>query len=198
MTRFSMMLALAAATAWTGCADSPTAPEETAFDVAPAAKRGGNGKTKDGTRVPGHSGAKYDADGNGVPDAGVYVNGHYTSVYAYDANGDYYWDLGDGRVQGTVGSVDDLDGATLTQCDYVVNYRADFGNDPFMDDGWIQNHIHCSGYDDNAHYNYLIVSDTDPRYTGNPDLAIWGTWEYAVYTISGQGNIARPQNHVGE
>lgn len=150
-----------------------------------------------GTTVKGHSKAKYDQDGNGIPDAGVYVNGHYTSVYAYDAFGDYYWDLGDGRVQGTVGSIDDLDADTLTTCDYVVNYRADFGNDPYMDAGWIQNHINCYGFDDNAHYNYLIVHETDGRYRGIPELSVWGTWEYAVYTISGQGNIAAPYRHTG-
>ena len=146
------------------------------------------------TQVPGHQHDRYDQDGNGIPDAGVYVNGHYTSVYAYDANGDWYWDLGDGRVEGTVGSVGDLDAATLTECDYVVNYRADFGNNPFMDQGWIQNHINCRGADDNGHYNYLIVSNTDPRYTGNPDRAVWGNWEYVVDAESGQGNVANPMN----
>ncbi len=145
------------------------------------------------TVVKGH--AKYDKDGNGFPDAGVYVNGHYTSMYAYDAYDNWYWDLGDGRIQGSVASVDDLDPETLTVCDYVVNYRADFNNDPYMDHGWIQNHINCSGYDDNGHYNYLIVSNTDRRYTGNPDWAIWGTWEYHVLTVSGFGNLVRPYNH---
>ena len=149
-----------------------------------------------GTSVPGH--ARYDKDGNGYPDAGRYVNGHYTSVYAYDDTGAYHWDLGDGRVYG-VPSIDDLDEATLTVCDYVNTYRADFGNDAFMDHGWIQNHINCAGFDDDGQYNYLIVSDTDPRYTGNPDWAIWGTWEYHVLTIGGEGNTAHhvgnPQNH---
>jgi len=152
------------------------------------------------TTVPGHSkkidNGTIDTDLNGYPDAGIYVNGHYTSVYAYDDNGDYYWDLGDGRVQGTVGSIIDLDQDTLTQCDYVINYRADFGNDAFMNHGWIQNHIQCSGYDDNNHYNYLIVSDTDPRYTGNPDWAVWGTWEYHTLTQSHEGNLVRPERHV--
>lgn len=149
------------------------------------------------TKVRGHQGPRYDQDENGFPDAGVKVNGHYTSIYAYDANGDWYLDLGDGRVQGTVGAIDELDGATLSQCDYVNNYRADFGNDPYMDEGWIQNHINCSGYDGNSHYNYLIVSSTDPRYTGNPDWAEWGTWEYHVLTQSGDGNLVKvgPQNH---
>ena len=147
------------------------------------------------TTVPGHTG-KYDQDNNGYPDAGMEVNGLYTSVYAYDANGDWYWDLGDGRIQGTVGSIADLDPATLTTCDYVINYRADFGNDPFMNSGWIQNLINCYGYDDNGQYNYLIVHETDPRYTGNPDWAIWGNWEYHVLTISGQGNLTGPQNYA--
>ena len=148
------------------------------------------------TAVPGHQ-DKWDADNNGYPDEGVEVNGHYTSLYAYDANGDYYWDLGDGRVFGTVDSVAELDQATLTTCDYVVNYRGAFENDPFLDSGWIQNHINCSGYDDNNHYNTLIVHETDPRYTGNPDWAIWGTWEYHVLTVSGYGNLVRPMNHAG-
>lgn len=149
------------------------------------------------TKVRGHQSARYDQDGNGIPDAGVKVNGHYTSVYAYDASGDWYWDLGDGRIQGTVSAIDALDPATLTRCDYVINYRADFGNDPFMDEGWIQNHINCAGFDDNGQYNYLIVSSTDPRYTGNPAWAVWGTWEYHVLTQSGDGNLVKagPQNH---
>ena len=148
------------------------------------------------TTVPGHSRDRQDQDGNGIPDAGVFVNGHYTSVYAYDDAGDWYWDLGDGREQGTVGSVDELEAETLTVCDYVINYRADFGNDPFMDTGWIQNLITCSGYDDNGQYNYFIVHEDDPRYTGNPDWSVWGTWEYHVLTESKSGNLTGPQNHV--
>lgn len=145
------------------------------------------------TQVPGQQGSRTDVDDNGYPDAGVYVTGHYTALYAYDASGDYYWDLGDGRVYSTVDSVDDLDGATLTTCDYVITYRADFGNDPFMNEGWIRNNIRCSGAESGT-YNSLIVSQTDPHYTGNPDLAIWGTWEYAVDTWSGSGNVANPMN----
>lgn len=137
------------------------------------------------TTVPGHC----DRDGS--------VVGHYTSVYAYDISGGWYWDLGDGRVQGSVDSIDDLDQATLTQCDYVVNYRGDFGGDPFLNSGWIQNHINCHGYDDNSSYNYLIVHQSDPRYTGNPDWAIWGTWEYHVLTESGSGNLVGPSHAVG-
>lgn len=148
------------------------------------------------TAVPGHQSARYDTDGNGFPDEGVKVTGKYTSVYAYDASGDWYWDLGDGREQGTVGSITDLDAETLTVCDYQVQYRGSFENDPFMDTGWIMNNINCSGYDDNKTYNYIIVHETDPRYTGNPDWAIWDTWEYHTYTVSGSGNLVRPENHT--
>lgn len=146
------------------------------------------------TVVPGHQ-DRYDQDNNGFTDAGQMVNGHYTALYAYDASGDWYQDLGDGRIWGTVNSVDQLEQETLTTCDYVVNYRADFGNDPFMDSGWIQNHINCQGYDDNGHYNTLIVHESDPRYTGNPDNSIWGSWEYHVDTESGQGNLVNPRTH---
>jgi hypothetical protein len=144
-----------------------------------------------------HSSARADADHNGFPDAGVVVNGHYTSSYLYDASGGYWWDLGDGRIDTNVGSPSDLDAATLTTCLYVNNYRADFGNDPYMDSGWIQNHIRCSGYDDNNTYNYLIVSKEDPRYTGNPDWAVWGTWEYHALTMSHYGNLVSPRYAVG-
>jgi len=150
------------------------------------------------TTVPGQTGkTRIDADNNGIPDKGVKVNGHYLSVYAYDDAGDYYWDLGDGRVQGTVGSVDALDQATLTVCDYVVNYRGTFENDPFQDSGVIFNHIRCYGYDGNGVYQYQIVHESDPRYRGNPDWAIWNTWEYHVLTESGAGNLVRPRGHVG-
>lgn len=133
--------------------------------------------------------SKTDADDNGYPDVGVVVTRHWTSVYAYDASNAWYWDLGDGRVLGTVSSIDDLDQDTLSRCDYVNNSRGTFDNDPFQDSGWIQNHIRCSGYDGKAHWNYLIVHESDPRYTGNPDWAIWGTWEYTILTQSGSGNL---------
>jgi hypothetical protein len=146
-----------------------------------------------GTIVPGHA-DRYDADGNGYPDAGAVVTGHYTSLYAYDGVGDYYWDLGDGRVQGTVSSVDELDQETLTSCDYVVNYRGSFENDPYMDSGWIKNQIKCTGVEKGT-FNSTIVNESDPRYTGDPDQAIWGNWEYHVDTQSGAGNLARPMTH---
>lgn len=147
------------------------------------------------TVVPGHQRSSLDQDNNGYPDAGVSVNGHYTSVYAYDNVGNWYWDLGDGRIFGTVNSVGELQKETLTKCDYVVNYRGNFENNPFMDSGWIQNHINCSGFDDNNEYNYLIVHQSDPRYTGNPEWSIWGTWEYHALTTSHVGNLVRPYSH---
>jgi len=154
-----------------------------------------------GTVVPGQQKkvdkGVIDADLNGIPDVGVSVNGKYTSLYAYDSLGDWYWDLGDGRVQGSVSSVDDLDTDTLTVCDYQVQYRGTFENDPFLNTGWIMNNINCSGYDDNNQYNYLIVHKTDSRYTGNPDWAVWGDWEYKVLSQSGEGNLVRPEQAVG-
>lgn len=155
-----------------------------------------SGAASAATTVPGHTGSRVDSDNNGIPDVGVVVVGHYYSLYAYDANGDYYWDLGDGRIYKTVPSVDDLDQDTLTECDYVVNYRGTFENDPFLNTGVITNNIRCHGYEKGAFY-YQIVHKTNPRYTGNPDWAIWGTWEYHVLTESGVGNLVRPITHVG-
>lgn len=146
------------------------------------------------TAVPGHQGSRYDTDENGYTDAGKYVTGVYTSLYAYDANEDYYWDLGDGRIYKTVDSVDELDQATLTICHYRNVYRAAFNNDPFMDAGWIINNIRCSGFEKGT-YTYLIVHESDPRYTGNPDWALWNTWEYHVLTVSGEGNQVPPAKH---
>jgi|GEM_PF-2342073 len=152
-----------------------------------------------GTIAPGHQGPKFDADGNGIPDEGVVVSGHYTALYAYDANGDWLMDYGDGRPgnpAGTVSSVDALDQATLTVCDYVINYRGRFDNDPYMDAGWIQNHINCQGYDDNGTYNTLVVHETDPRYTGNGIPTWGGSWEYIVSTTAGLGNAIQPHKPV--
>ncbi len=65
-----------------------------------------------------------------------------------------------------------------------------------MNSGWIMNNIRCSGYDDNGSYNYLIVHESDSRYQGIEENAIWGTWEYQTLTESGQGNLARPEKHL--
>jgi hypothetical protein len=150
----------------------------------------------EGAGKGGTGGKPWDRDGNGYPDQRLVVNGHYTSLYAYDAHGGWFRDLGDGSVQGTVNSVDALDAATLTVCDYMVNYRGSFENTPFLASGWIQNHINCSGYAGRSQTNALIVHQTDPRYQGNPDWAIWGSWEYHVRTELGQGNLVRPMRHT--
>lgn len=163
------------------CAESPTAP------LAPS-------DALLGTAVPGHAG-RGDADNNGIPDVGVVVTGKYESVYAYDSNGDYYWDLGDGRVYQTVAR-EDLDPGTLTECIYQIQYRGTFENDPFQDTGWIANHINCRGLEKGT-FNYQIVNESDPRYTGNPEWAIWGNWEYHVLTESGTGNLVRPYTATG-
>lgn len=151
------------------------------------------------TLVPGMQSAKYDADNNGIPDVGKVVTGKYTSVYAYDVTGAYFWDLGDGRIQSTPGitSVEDLDQSTLTTCNYQVIYRGTFENDPYMDSGWIINNINCHGYDDNGQYNAVIVNESDPRYRGNPEQAIWGNWEYHTNVESHKGNLVRPYKAVG-
>lgn len=136
-----------------------------------------------------------DEDDNGIPDEGEVVTGAYKSRYAYDANGDHYWDLGDGRTQGTVSGFDELDQSTITNCYYKVQYRGTFDNDPFLDSGWVKNQINCRGYDDNGNYNYTIVHKTDPRYTGDRPETFGGDWEYHVDVEGGFGNkLTRPEN----
>jgi hypothetical protein len=136
-----------------------------------------------------------DEDNNGIPDEGEVVTGTYKSRYAYDAGGNWYWDLGDGRTQGNVAGFDELDQATITNCYYKVAYRGKFENDPFLDSGWIRNNINCKGYDDNGNYNYVIVHESDPRYTGSKPKPGWGgDWEYHVDVESGVGNkLAGPK-----
>lgn len=112
------------------------------------------------TTVPGHTGSRTDTDNNGFPDAGVQVVGNYTDVW--------------------------VDGATT--CKLRVNYKGDFGNDAYLNSGEITNHYLCKGPDGTQTYYYQIVSNDDPRYRGNPDWAVWGTWEYHVLTQGGQGN----------
>jgi hypothetical protein len=146
--------------------------------------------TGDQTPVPGQR-QRADADGNGYPDSGRIVTGTYESLYAEDARGNWWWDLGDGRILGTVSSLEALDAATLTRCDYQVSYRGDFGNTPSLDSGWMNNSIRCHGHTRSTSH-YLIVHRTDPRYTGNPDWSVWGDWEYRVLTESGSGNLVRP------
>lgn len=121
------------------------------------------------TTVPGQSGSRVDADGNGYPDAGQVVSGNYTDTYS------------------------GADGV----CEVRVNYRGTYENDPFLDTGWIQNHWRCVASDGSVTtYQYLLVHESDPRYTGNPDWSVWNTWEYKILTESGAGNYVRPASHV--
>tara|TARA_R100001143_G_C3361257_1_gene136209 strand:- start:25238 stop:25825 length:588 start_codon:yes stop_codon:yes gene_type:complete len=125
------------------------------------------------------------------------VNGKYKALYAWDADGNWYFDLGDGRVQGSVGSIDELDESTLTVCDYVVIYRGDFEGTPFLANGWIRNNIKCNGYayDKAQTFNTLYVHETDRRYSKDLE-PIWGSWGILVDTIGGVGNAANPQHPV--
>ena len=99
--------------------------------------------------------------------------------------------------QGRTGTVTGHYTTEAEGCTYIVNYRGDFGPDPYLDNGWIMNNISCP----DGQYHYLIVHQSDRRYTGNPDWAIWGSWEIIVYTESGEGNLVRrperPETHVG-
>lgn len=115
--------------------------------------------------------------------------GKYNAIYAYDQNGDWYGKnmSNRGLETGTVDSIDELDQDTLTTCYYKVLYGGSFGNDPYLDTGWIRNNVRCKGYEpDNR--NVLFVHESDPRYEGDPDQAIWGTWEYHVDAQRGKGN----------
>lgn len=143
------------------------------------------------TVVPGQDRPAADKDGNGYPDSGVIVTGVYESLYAEDAQGHWWWDLGDGRIEGSVASLDALDAATTTRCEYRISYRGDFGNTASLDSGWINNSVRCHGYTRSTSH-YLIVHRTDPRYRGNPEWAVWGDWEYHVLTESKAGNLVRP------
>lgn len=128
------------------------------------------------------------------------VSGMYKSTYAYDANGDWYGEnmSNRGLESGTVGSISELDQDTLTTCYYKVQYQGSFGDDPYLDMGWIKNNVVCKGYEpDNR--NVLWVHESDPRYTGTGQPAFGGTWEVHVDSRRGEGNVltdkVRPAQH---
>ena len=75
--------------------------------------------------------------------------------------------------------------------DVLVQYRGDFEGNAYLDSGWIKNIYHS---EDGTIGTYLIVHETDPRYTGNDERAIWGEWEIIVDTVSGTGNVANPMH----
>jgi len=111
--------------------------------------------------------------------------GGASAASAYDGKGTVPGQMGnDGTVTGHyTEDYQCLDGAgTVT-----VNYRGDFGGDPHLNDGWITNQIKC---DSGVTISYLIVSSDDPRHTGNPSRAIWGSWEIVKETVRGMGNLA--------
>ncbi|HVL66243.1 MAG TPA: hypothetical protein VM364_03150 [Vicinamibacterales bacterium] len=116
------------------------------------------------TLVPGHR--KADRDGNGVADAGVNVNAHFTQTITWVSGGIEY------------------------SCTYVVNTRGDYGNDPYLNSGWIMNNVRCVGGGATAVFHYMIVHQSDPRYTGE-GWPIWGTWEWFSLVESQLGNVAR-------
>lgn len=128
--------------------------------------------------------------GNGKNNGnGDSVTGMYKSTYAYDANGDWYgYNMSNRELEaGTVSSIDELDASTLTTCYYKVQYGGSFGDDPYLDMGWIANHVVCKGYEpDNR--NVLWVHETDPRYTGDGIPAFGGSWEVHVDSQRGDGN----------
>jgi hypothetical protein len=72
----------------------------------------------------------------------------------------------DGVVTGHYAQTVVYEGVTY---DYKVNFRGDFGGDPYLDNGWITNNIVG---DDGSAAVYLFVHETDPRYSGDPDRAI--------------------------
>lgn len=141
---------------------------------------------------------RYDEDDNGFPDEDVEVTGMYKALVAYDANGNQYQRNPSGRGL-EYGSLDDLDPETTTKCYYKVQYRGTFGNDPYMDTGWVKNEVVCKGYEpDNR--TILWVHESDPRYTGDGKPAFGGDWEVHVDSQRGLGNVlvtdkTRPQSH---
>ena len=78
-------------------------------------------------------------------------------------------------------------------CRYVVNYRGDFGPDPYLDNGRIMNNINCAGGsvgsdNPNAHtnFNFMFVSEGEPQHD---ESNYWGTWDWEICTEPGSGNL---------
>ena len=143
-----------------------------------------------GVAISGIGTAAAQQRGNGKNNGNAGDTGNYRATYAYDAEGGWYGEnMSDlGQTDGTVGSIDELDQGTLTICHYVIQYGGTFGNDPYLDSGWIKNNIRCEGYE-SGNYNTIYVSENDVRYTGTRE-PIWGTWEIFVDTRRGNGNVA--------
>ena len=108
-------------------------------------------------------------------DDGSYPEGEVTGVYEFEENG---WH-------------------------YKVQYRGDFEGTPHLANGWIINHI--TNIDTGQKWFYLIVHESDPRYTGE-GTEVWGDWEYHLRVrgnqpdpaANGVFDINRPEHHVNQ
>ena len=58
---------------------------------------------------------------------------------------------------------------------FRLQYRGDFEGSPSLANGWMTNHI--TNMETGQKWFYLIVHETDPRYTGE-GTEVWGSWEY--------------------
>lgn len=94
----------------------------------------------------------------------------------------------------TVPGHQDRDGVVTGVYDYEVGnwhfrvqYRGDFENSPNLANGWITNHI--TNMETGQKWFYLIVHETDPRYTGD-GTSVWGSWEYHLRVRSNQPDPA--------
>ncbi|QHE53713.1 hypothetical protein [Pontibacillus sp. HMF3514] len=101
------------------------------------------------------------------------VPGHQT----YDGG------IPDGDVTGVYTEESEYEGVVYH---YRVQYRGDFGGDPYLDSGWMTNHI--TNTETKEKFFLLIVHESDPRYTGE-GTPIWGSWEYH---LSVNGNQSDP------
>jgi len=140
-----------------------------------------------------------DGNDNDLPDVGVIVSGRYTSFIAFDSLGNFYWDFGDGTIFTfpTGIDIDDLNETTLSICDNQIIYQGEFNDDDVLDNGWIIEKERCYGYNfaEPRIFVYLMVHESDPRYTNDPDQVVActasGCWEYQTAVVSGNGNILK-------
>lgn len=66
-----------------------------------------------------------------------------------------------------------------------VQYRGDFEGTPSLENGWIKNIF--TRLSDGAKWHYIIVHETDSRYTGN-GTSVWGSWEYHLRLRANQSD----------
>ena len=119
--------------------------------------------------------------GSALADDGTVVPGQHR----YDADSNGYTDAG----QVVTGRYTQASGG----CTYQVSYRGDFGNDEYLDSGWIINNIRC-GKDV---YHVLVVTADDPRWSADGQDIGWGAgWLAVSFTQSGAGQLLNPHKHV--